>query len=149
MSERLKAVSIMIRATHHLEAVLKQDIESYGLNTTEFGALEYLYHKGPKAIQQICGKLLMANSSMTYVIDKLEAKGLVARTPSKRDRRVFTISLTEQGKALIEDIFPKHEKTIQDIFSPLSDEEMKTMNDLLKIIGKHSESLHQQKGEKA
>ena len=40
--ETLKAVSILLRASQSLETVLKNDIESYGINTTEFGVLELL-----------------------------------------------------------------------------------------------------------
>ena len=34
---------------------------------------------------------------MTYIIDKLEKKELIYRTPSKEDRRVILIDLTEEG----------------------------------------------------
>lgn len=141
MKEQLKAVTILLRATNYVRDILKKDIESYGLNTTEFGTLEYLYHKGPKPIQQICDRLLMANSSMTYVIDKLEKKGYVKRVADKKDRRVTYIELTKQGNAYVEEIFPKHEKCISEIFSVLNQEELQTFMTLMKKIGYHSEAL--------
>ncbi len=46
----------MLRATHALEEALKKDIESYKINTTEFGVLEYLYAK----VNSLC-KILVKN----------------------------------------------------------------------------------------
>lgn len=142
MKESLKAVTILLRATNCVEAILRLDIASYGLNPTEFGTLEYLYHKGGQPIQKISEKLLMANSSMTYVIDKLEEKGLVTRNHFQKDRRSIIIELTSQGRNLIESIFPHHEKTIDEVFSVLSTEELNQLMTLLKKVGYHSEKLN-------
>lgn len=146
MNEQLKAVTVMIRANQSLQEVLKLDIESYGLNTTEFGTLEYLYHKGNQPIQKICRKLLMANSSMTYVIDKLEEKGLVRRVQDPNDRRSTVVELTDKGLSLITTIFPQHEERVKEIFSVLTDEELNQLLELLKKVGKHSDSLVESTG---
>src|SRR5690606_40391428 len=71
----------------------------YGLNLTEFGVLELLYHKGPQPIQVIGKKVLLASSSITYVIDKLEEKELIVRESCPRDRRVIHVRLTEDRKS--------------------------------------------------
>ncbi|MBE0701392.1 MAG: MarR family transcriptional regulator, partial [Acholeplasmataceae bacterium] len=65
IEENLKLTTVLFRAIHGIERLLRNDIQSYGLNTTEFGVLELLYHQGEQPIQGICQKLLMANSSMT------------------------------------------------------------------------------------
>lgn len=137
----LKAVAIMLRATHSLENVLKIDIESYDINTTEFGVLEYLYHKGKQPMANIGKKLLMANSSMTYVIDQLNKKKHVTRVKNPNDKREITIELTPSGKAFFESIFPNHKDTVKKVFNILSTEELVTMTTLLKKIGYYSEEL--------
>lgn len=144
MDKHLKAVTILLRASNFVQELLRKDIENYGLNTTEFGTLEYLYHKGPKPIQQICKRLLMANSSMTYVIDKLEKKGFVRRVHDQSDRRVINIELTESGRQYIERIFPEHAQRIRDIYSILNEQEMDFLMELLKKLGYHSEALVKQ-----
>ncbi|MFA6692950.1 MAG: MarR family transcriptional regulator, partial [Acholeplasmataceae bacterium] len=104
----LKLTAVLFRAMQHIERNIASDIESNNLNTTEFGTLEMLYHKGPRAIQMISKRLLMANSSMTYTIDKLEKKGFVKRTKDQNDRRNTEIALTNLGREYIEFILPKH-----------------------------------------
>lgn len=141
MRDSLKAVSIMLRATHNLEELLRMDIASYGLNPTEFGTLEFLYHRGEQPMNSICEKLLMANSSITYVIDKLVEKELVKRVVSTFDKRSNLVDLTDQGRYLLDAIFPKHQKTIEDVFNVLNDGELEILKDLLKKIGFHTKEL--------
>jgi len=127
-----------------LESVRKQvvkDIKRYKLNLTEFGVLEFLYHKGEQPIQLIGKKVLLASSSITYVVDKLEEKGYLERIACPNDRRVIFGRLTEKGEQLMDDIFPQHEKAMATIFSNLTKEEKEHAIELLKKIGLHASSI--------
>ncbi|AUD65234.1 hypothetical protein BK011_05880 [Tenericutes bacterium MZ-XQ] len=137
----LKAVAIMLRATHALENILRKDIESYGINSTEFGVLEYLYHKGSQPMQNIGKKLLMANSSMTYVIDQLYKKKHVVRLKNPNDKREITIDLTPSGTTFFESIFEHHKQTVKKVFDILNTEELVTLTTLLKKVGYYSQDL--------
>ncbi|MDQ0173560.1 DNA-binding MarR family transcriptional regulator [Paenibacillus tundrae] len=57
------------------------------------------------------------------MINKLEKKGLVERKQNPDDKRAFNVILTEQGKELFDEIFPKHVEMISRSFSVISDEE--------------------------
>ena len=116
----LKLMTVLMRAFHSLEQAVKADIERYGLNTTEFGTLEVLYHKGELPIQMVCDKMLMANSSMTYVVDKLEKRGLIGRKRDREDGRVTLIGLTEEGRQFFASIFPTHVETLNNVFKDLT-----------------------------
>lgn len=140
--DKAKAISILLRATHSVEEVLRKDISQYNMNPTEFGVLELLFHKGKQPIQNICNKLLMANSSMTYVIDKLEKKNLVDRENHSIDKRVTYIRLTDEGKNFIQEIYPKHEEVFNKIFAVLDDDELEVMSKSLKKIGYHASDLN-------
>ncbi len=50
-------------------------------------------------MQNIGQKLLLANSSMTYVIEKLHQKDYVKRVHDPKDRRTIYIYLTLNGKS--------------------------------------------------
>ncbi len=70
----LKLFVILSRAVQSITKRIEEDIKSYGLNPTEFAVLELLYSKGDQPIQKIGDKILLASSSITYVVDKLEKK---------------------------------------------------------------------------
>ena len=75
----LKALVVLMRSSQTVQDIVKQDMEKYGVNPTEFAVLELLYHKGEQPIQHIGKKILLASSSITYVVDKLEGKGLLKK----------------------------------------------------------------------
>lgn len=141
MKQNLRALTILLRAAKSVEKVLKEDIARYSLNPAEFGVLEYLYHKGSQPMANLSKKLLMANSSMTYVVDKLVSVGLVERIENQEDKRSHYVKLTKTGEEYIKNIFPSHEEKIDAIFSSLTMEEVKVLADLLKKIGLHAEEL--------
>ncbi|WP_110929224.1 MarR family winged helix-turn-helix transcriptional regulator [Bacillus massiliglaciei] len=135
----LKLFIVLSRAHRSINDVVNKHIAENGLNPTEFAVLELLYHKGDQPLQQIGGKILLASGSITYVVDKLEKKDFLKRVACKTDRRVTFAQITEKGKAFIEEMFPDHEKKIDNIMSVLSLEEKKTAIELLKKIGFHAE----------
>lgn len=141
MKKNLKALTILLRASKSVEKVLKQDIASYNLNPSEFGVLEYLYHKGNQPMSNLCKRLLMANSSMTYVVDNLVIAGFVEKIENKEDKRSNFVKLTKKGEDFIKSIFPSHEEKIDEIFSLLTTEEVDTLAKSLKKIGIYSEQL--------
>ncbi|HLS10206.1 MarR family transcriptional regulator [Lentibacillus sp.] len=131
----LKAFVVLMKAAKSLTEYVKKDISRYDMKTSDFAVLEALYHKGNLTVKQISEAVLINAGSMTYVIDKLEAKDLLERRPCKDDRRAVYIHITEKGKQLMNDIFPKHQEAIEEVFQELTADEKKTVIDLLKRIG--------------
>ncbi|MBN2980920.1 MULTISPECIES: MarR family winged helix-turn-helix transcriptional regulator [Cohnella] len=127
------------RSSQWVNAHADRDIKRYGLNRTEFGVLELLYHKGPQPIQQIGGKVLMSSGNITYVVDKLQDKGFVVRKASTEDRRLIYAEATDKGKAFIEEVFPKHAEVIHAAVGGLSAEEKRIASALLKKLGKYAQ----------
>ncbi|WP_408008703.1 MarR family winged helix-turn-helix transcriptional regulator [Pseudalkalibacillus sp. A8] len=134
----LELFVVLSRAYQSIMEVAKKDIQRFGLNLTEFGVLELLYHKGPHPLQKIGGKILLASGSITYVVDKLEEKGYLERKACERDRRITYAFLTEKGKALIEDIFPSHEEVLQQALSGITESEKTEAIRMLKKLGKYA-----------
>ncbi|KOY81716.1 MarR family transcriptional regulator [Lysinibacillus macroides] len=137
-NRNLKAFTVLFRAYQTIQDATKKDLLQYDLNQTEFSVLEFLYHRGEQPIQMIGKKILIASSSITYVIDKLEQKGYVHRKACPRDRRVTYALLTFEGQALMKEIFPKHEQKINEIFEVLEAQELDNMILSLKKVGKNA-----------
>ncbi|KAA8784547.1 MarR family transcriptional regulator [Paenibacillus polysaccharolyticus] len=131
----LQLFVVLIRAYNSVTSRSNRDIQSHGLNSTEFGVLDLLYHKGPQALQKIGEKVLMSSGNITYVVDKLQNKNLLFRRPSKEDRRVIYAELTEEGKQLFTQIFPQHHQVIIDILEGLEPSEKVEAIRLLKKLG--------------
>lgn len=135
----LKLFVVLSRAIQSIQKQITKDIKNYGLNLTEFAVLELLYHKGDQPIQKIGQKVLLASSSITYVVDKLEEKGYLSRKACPKDRRVTYAEITQKGHDFMSEIFPKHEKALRNIFGGLNNEEKEKMIEQLKKLGFHAE----------
>ncbi|MBP1963880.1 MarR family winged helix-turn-helix transcriptional regulator [Paenibacillus aceris] len=127
------------RASEWVNAHGDRDIRKHGLNRTEFGVLELLYHKGAQAIQQIGSKVLMSSGNITYVVDKLEKKEYVVRRTSTEDRRLVFAEITHKGKQFIEEVFPQHKEVIENAVAGLTAEEKRVASQLLKKLGKYAQ----------
>ncbi|MBA8779543.1 MarR family transcriptional regulator [Staphylococcus schleiferi subsp. coagulans] len=130
----LKTLIGLKRANDMIDKIIRNDVKSYGLNITEFAVLELLYNKGEHSIQRIQERILIASSSTTYVVQKLEEKGLLQRRQCENDRRVSYAALTDKGQALMTQIFPQHAKAIEAAFSELTTEELNTLQQTLKTL---------------
>ncbi|RIW30164.1 MarR family transcriptional regulator [Bacillus salacetis] len=135
IEQSLKLFIVLSRAYKAINEDVQVFIQNNGLNMTEFAVLELLYHKGDQPLQQIGGKILLASGSITYVVDKLEKKGLIRRVACPTDRRVTYAQITDEGKAFIGELFPRHEEQIHQLMSVLDSDEKDTAIELLKRVG--------------
>ncbi|WP_110251725.1 MarR family winged helix-turn-helix transcriptional regulator [Streptohalobacillus salinus] len=135
----LKLFVVLSKAYRSVSDQVAADIRNKGLNTTDFGVLELLYHSGDQPLQKIGDKILLASGSITYVVDKLEKKGLLKRTQSEKDRRITYASITEAGVELLNRIFPDHWKQIEAITDGLTDDEKREAIQLLKKLGRYAD----------
>lgn len=136
--ERLEALKLFIvlsRSHKVLHEATNQFFQDNGLNPTEFAVLELLYHKGRQPLQKIGNKILLASGSITYVVDKLERRGYIRRIASEEDRRVTYAEISDEGRAYMEELFPRHELQLVELLSVLDTEEKVTLTGLLKKFG--------------
>ncbi|WP_458414259.1 MarR family winged helix-turn-helix transcriptional regulator [Schinkia sp. CFF1] len=136
----LKVFVVLSRALQSIKKRVEEDIRCLGLNPTEFGVLELIYSKGDQPIQKIGEKVLIASSSITYVVDKLEKKKLLERKPCPKDRRITYAVITPTGTEFMNEVFPKHKAAITEICSGLDSNEKKLLIELLKKLGYHAQA---------
>ncbi len=141
----LELFVVLARAHRWVETHAIRDIRRYGLNSTEFGILELLYHKGPLPLQQIGEKILISSGNITYSVDKLEQKQLLARKPAPHDRRITFAEITEKGRQLLDEIFPQHEEAICRAVSGLTLDEKREAIRLLRKLGLAAQASYEQR----
>jgi DNA-binding MarR family transcriptional regulator len=75
---------------------------------------------------------MVTSGAVTQRLDRLAARGLVRRTPSQTDGRVVHVSLTDEGRALIDRALPDHLATEHRLLSSLSADEREALAGLLR-----------------
>ena len=106
------------------------------MTESRFAVLEALYHLGPLRPTELANKLLCSAGNLTTVVDNLERDGHVERRRDGADRRVVTVHLSSDGRALIEEVFPRHVAAIVNWFAVLGPDEQAGLSDLLVRLGR-------------
>ncbi|WP_047049600.1 MarR family winged helix-turn-helix transcriptional regulator [Vibrio mexicanus] len=125
----------VLRIAKHLESSVAQLHKRYDLKIGEFDVLATLRRSGePYSLtpSDLINSLMLTSGAMTNRVDKLDSKGLIARTHSQEDRRSVTVQLTEKGFHLIEEVMDEHVKLQHDLVASLSDEDKEQMNQVFK-----------------
>lgn len=125
----------LMRASRSVEGQVELTVNGEGLTLTQFGVLEGILHKGPMTHRELGRKVLTSAGNMTDVVDKLEARGLVRRVRASADRRQVRVELTSGGRALIENLFPRHARDIARAMSGLDTDELEQLGALLRKLG--------------
>lgn len=104
MQERKQMIKAIVSSLRRLLQSVYNDNEKmsrqYGVTGPQGGVLRSLRDEGPASSAQLSRSLFVTPSTMTGLIDRLEKKKLVVRTPKPGDRRVSIINLTPAGQAL-------------------------------------------------
>lgn len=102
------------------------------------GSREYdiLYHlsrcsSGWLRLNELNEHLLLTQPSISRMVDRLEARGLIARKTAEEDKRGVLIGLTEEGAAVQKKVGRAHVQHIMELMEvALSDDEMRTLQEL-------------------
>ena len=86
-------------------------------------------------MSELAEAVLLSNSGMSRRVTGLVAAGLVTRTQSRSDGRVFRVKLTAKGRRALDSTWKLYQPLIDDIFSKfLSEKEAATLAKLLQKI---------------
>ncbi len=136
----LKLTVVLSKAYAAVESHAAAHAASHGLTMGEFAVLEALYHKGDLLLGELQRKIRVSTGGITYLVDRLERKGLVRRLECRSDRRARYASLTADGSALIARIFPEHAAWLERAFAGLTREQQRTAIELLRTLGQQVET---------
>lgn len=89
-------------AGHAFTRVYKPLLDKLGLTYPQFLVLTVLWDQDGLALKQVGERLFLDSGTLTPLIKRLEAAGLVRRQRDAADERHVRVSLTQQGRALEE-----------------------------------------------
>jgi DNA-binding MarR family transcriptional regulator len=96
----MRAVTSIMRAHQILIAHLDGILRPYGITFSRYEALVLLAYSqnGSLPLSKVGERLQVHATSVTNVVDRLEAAGLVRREPNPRDGRGTLASITDEGR---------------------------------------------------
>lgn len=110
----------LIRRLNQIHSALfAEECGAHGLTSLQFAALTALRANPGIDATRLSTLIAFDRSTIGSVLDRLEAKTLIRRAPSRNDRRVKLLSLTPAGEALLVTVGPAVERVQQRLLQPL------------------------------
>ena len=81
-------------------------LKPLGLTYTRYIVLMCMWQHGSMTVGDLCRRLYLDSGTLTPLLKKMEAEGLVSRTRSQEDERVVVVDLTKKGRAMKENVRP-------------------------------------------
>jgi DNA-binding MarR family transcriptional regulator len=125
------------RLAQLLQAELERVFATHGVNGGEFDVLAALRRAGrPYRLSptELSTALIVTSGGMTKRLNALEDGGLIRRQPDPNDGRSTVVSLTREGKRLVEAILPEHVANEQRLLSGLRSKERADLAALLQML---------------
>ena len=91
-------------ASREVIKLYKPFLDEYNLTYTQYITMLVLWEDEKITIKELCKKLYLDSGTITPVIKKLEAMGLLIKYRDKSDERIVNVELTDKGRKLKEEI---------------------------------------------
>lgn len=131
-----------IRRLHQIAvAIFLQETEAHGITPVQYAAL-LAVSNAPGVDQRTLARTIGLDTSTTGgVIDRLEARGLLARHARPEDRRVRLLALTAEGRARLREVTPAMLRAQERMLEPLTPRQRETFLRLLRTLVESNNAL--------
>ena len=115
---------------------LQKKFHSAGLKITieQWSVLYHLWKEDGKSQQELCNATFRDKPSITRLVDNLEKLKLVKRTPSKDDRRMNMILLTEEARKLQEQSMELANQTLNEALEHVPVDKIEICKEVLQVV---------------
>jgi DNA-binding MarR family transcriptional regulator len=115
-----------------------------GLTPSQLSALATVHNHGPLTLGALAEREQVAPPSITKVVTKLEADGLLRRTPDAVDRRFSNVQTTRDGAALVDESRRRKTAWLTDQIRQLADEDRHRLAAALDVLEQLTTTTEQQ-----
>jgi DNA-binding MarR family transcriptional regulator len=117
---------------------LGRSLADSGLRWTEFAVLHHLQAQGPVSQRDLALALRIQPSNIVALLDDLERRDLLRRSPDPIDRRRHRVELTGRGRRAVTLAREATQRAEADVLAPLSPAERREFHALLVRLTAHT-----------
>lgn len=115
---------------------LQKNFRNAGLEITieQWSVLYHLWKEDCLSQQELCNRTFRDKPSITRLIDNLEKQKLVRRIPSKSDRRINLVCLTDAAQALQSQTIDLANQTMNEALIGVNKEEIEVVKQVFQRV---------------
>jgi len=140
MSENKKPVGYLLeRTTRLVKLQFHQSFKKLGLDMTpeQWVIMDSLYQKNKQAQKELGDESYKNAATISRILDVLEKKHWIKRKNSKNDRRVYIITQTKEGKAIVKKVMKEVERLRVQGWKNLSQKDYKDFTRIINQVFKN------------
>lgn len=115
---------------------MRKNFEHEGITMPQSSVLGMLMKNGEMKITELSSKLMLSNSTVSGMIDRLEKQQLVERRRSEEDRRIVYVKVSPKFLEMHKESHKKIEKSFEELLDTGTPEELEKIIDGLKTLKK-------------
>ena len=120
--------------THRSMRDWSRFVKTSGFSMPQFFLLMHLHHRAHCAISDLSEHMEISNAAASQLVEKLVQAGLLERTEDPNDRRAKQVSLSAQGKGLIEQGIQERYRWVDAVAARLNPEEQAEVSAALAVL---------------
>lgn len=132
---QLNAYFALMETSSLMRHAVEQQLREAGdLSYVQFQLLATLGDSlaGSRRMTDLADGVVYSRSGLTYQAQALETRGLVTRAPSSEDERSVTVTITDEGRAVLAAVLPGHVSLLEQmLFGSLSRDDVEALADIL------------------
>lgn len=130
----LPVLRTLLECHTQVERVSSRHMESMGLTPSQFDVLATLGDTPGMTCKELGERTLITKGTLSPVLDRLEAKGLLKREKGPHDQRQTNVTLTIEGQKLYEATFMPHVNFMKPRLDVLNPDEQTQLISLLRRL---------------
>jgi len=130
----MRTLRALMETTNQVGAISSRHIESMGLTPAQFDVLATLGDTPGMTCKQLGAGTLITKGTLTGVLDRLEAKGLISRTRGEQDTRQTFVALTPEGERVFQQTFQPHVDFLGQYFGRMPADRQQQLIELLREL---------------
>ncbi|MEG0149690.1 MAG: MarR family transcriptional regulator [Comamonas sp.] len=115
-------------------AVFMEEVEAFGVTPVQYAAMSAVLRQPGVDQRTLARNIGFDTSTIGSVIDRLEVRGLMLRNPSPTDRRVRQLTLTDEGRELLQQAEPAVLRAQRRMLEPLPDNKRAQFMELIALL---------------
>ena len=145
-AEQLAAWRAFLRAHSTMLRRISRDLDEADLPPLAwYDVLAVLRDAPDQRLRQveIAERVLLSNSGLSRLLDRIVARGLVERISCESDRRAFFVCLTDEGRDMLEKMWPVYARGVAEDFLPALGENPCEIRQTLESIGRQCDAARE------
>lgn len=133
----LAVIGRVSTAARLIDVRLRRNFARHDLDGAAFDVLATLRRTGaPHRLTpgELMRTAMVTSGAITQRLDRLEQRGLIARTAAESDARSVNVTLTDAGRDLVDEVLPGHLATEQQLLAGLDAEQRHALAEGLRLL---------------